>query len=371
MFLGLVYHSGRAFDFEAWHVKSPELSFAVQLFNDVLTMWRLPLLFLVSGAGTYFALKKRSSGSFIWDRVRRLFLPLIFGIFVIVPPQIYIERITPENPDRISAVNFSGTLWEFMLQRNFVPYPEGDLSWHHLWFLFYLFVFSVVLVPLLQRWRSAGMPRWNLWQMGLLLVVIDVTLRGAFPTQQDFFHDWANNFHYGALFCFGFWITGSARLQEQVEKNWKRAGLLLAITAPLWLMGMHEGSFEPYSAEFLIWMALRAVNQWAGLIAILGLASRIFTMEAAWIRWGRERVYPFYIWHQTVVVVVAYVVFKWNLNVGLGYASVLLVSGVLTVLLSDLVVRVPFLRPFFGVYLARKQRKLPAAKLRYSERDAT
>lgn len=366
VFLGLVYHSGRAFDFEAWHIKSPQLSFGVQLLSDVLTMWRLPLLFLVSGAGTYFALKKRSSGHFIWDRFRRLFLPLLFGIAVIVPPQIYIEHITPENPNRISQINFSGTYWEYLTHRSFAPYPDGDISWHHLWFLFYLFVFSVVLLPLLQRWRKSGMPRWKLWQMGLVLVVIDVTLRGAFPTQQDFFHDWANNLHYGALFCFGFWITGSVQLQGQIQKVWKRAAMLLCITAPLWLMGMHEGSFEPDSAEFLLWMVLRAVNQWAGLIAILGLASRVFTRETAWILWCRNRVYPFYIWHQTVIVVVAYFANLWHLEGTPGYLWVMLASGVLTVLLSDLVVRVSLLRPLFGVHLPGQAKPLSRTKLEVS-----
>src|SRR5688572_16851021 len=90
----------------------------------------IPLLFFISGAGTYLALGKRTPRQFAGERFKRLFIPLVFGMLVIVPPQIYFERINLFN----GYFDFYKTVFQFK------PYPEGSLSWHHLWFILYLFL---------------------------------------------------------------------------------------------------------------------------------------------------------------------------------------------------------------------------------------
>jgi fucose 4-O-acetylase-like acetyltransferase len=55
----------------------------------------MPLFFIVSGAATYFSLKKRKGGQFIKERFLKILIPAIFGTALIIPPITYIARLSP------------------------------------------------------------------------------------------------------------------------------------------------------------------------------------------------------------------------------------------------------------------------------------
>ncbi|WJV30581.1 acyltransferase family protein [Rossellomorea sp. AcN35-11] len=82
------FHTARIFDYYPFYIKDDE-SLILQLFAIFLSQWRMPILFLVSGVGTYFILRSRSNRAFIGDRLKRLLIPFIFAVVVIVPPQGY------------------------------------------------------------------------------------------------------------------------------------------------------------------------------------------------------------------------------------------------------------------------------------------
>lgn len=141
----LFFHSAMAFVAEwEWHIKNKETSYLLLEFNFWLSRFRMPLLFFISGTVTYFMLRSKSGLAFVGLRFRRLFIPLLFGMLVIVPPQIYVERLTQ---------GYKGSYWDFWgTVFAFKPYPEGgSLSWHHLWFILYLFLYDVLFAPLF-RW---------------------------------------------------------------------------------------------------------------------------------------------------------------------------------------------------------------------------
>jgi len=112
----------------------------------------MELFFLLSGAGSWYALKSRTAGAYLFERVKRLLLPLYtVGLFVLLPPQFYFELVTNGG--------FSGTFRE-MIPRYFAgfypphisPSPDTLLPIPfagHLWFLRSLFLISVITLPLL------------------------------------------------------------------------------------------------------------------------------------------------------------------------------------------------------------------------------
>src|SRR4030095_14461870 len=123
----LFFHSAMHYGAEReWHIKNNEPSHMLMECNFFLHQFRMPLLFFISGTVTYFMLQKRSSGSFIGLRFRRLLVPLIFGMLVIVPPQVYMERLT-QGFNR-SFADFYPSIFTTG------SYPAGNMSWHHLWF---------------------------------------------------------------------------------------------------------------------------------------------------------------------------------------------------------------------------------------------
>src|SRR4030042_2851163 len=85
MFLLVFYHTGRLFDEPGWHLKNVTGNYGIEVFNRVLDLWQMPLFFLVAGAAVWFSLGSRGAGAFAKERVRRLFVPLIFGLVVLVP----------------------------------------------------------------------------------------------------------------------------------------------------------------------------------------------------------------------------------------------------------------------------------------------
>jgi glucan biosynthesis protein C len=150
----IAFHSGRAF--EPWHIENLERIRAVGWMLDFISHWHMPLFFLLAGASAWYAFGSRTRRAFIGERARRLLVPLAFGMLVIVPPQVHIERIATWCPFRQSPTDFSDSFWAWYPHTFQCCYEDGNLSWHHLWFLMYLFVYSAALAPLFWWLRRGG-----------------------------------------------------------------------------------------------------------------------------------------------------------------------------------------------------------------------
>ena len=161
----ILFHTGRLFNDETWHIKDAATYPAADLLIGFFNPWHMPLLFLLAGMSAVFALRKRSASGFIGERFTRLLIPFVAGVVLTVLPQVYLERISPYVPGRQSPIDFDGSLLEFVPRFfQMVPYPEGDFSWHHLWFIIYLFLYSIVLTPVLL-WvaRAPRAAKWAAW----------------------------------------------------------------------------------------------------------------------------------------------------------------------------------------------------------------
>ena len=124
----IFYHVGMFFVPWGWHIKNNIIYEWPMWPMRFLNQWRLPILFVISGMGTYYALNKRNGWQFAGERIKRLLVPLLFGMAVIVPVQVYAERVVNGQ--------FNGSYFDFWPSQAFEGvYPVGNLSWHHLWFL--------------------------------------------------------------------------------------------------------------------------------------------------------------------------------------------------------------------------------------------
>jgi hypothetical protein len=93
-----LFHSARFFDPPDWHVKNPTTYPALEIAAALVVVWMMPLLFTISGASTFYALRNRSGGAFLivrwampdlakWALIALISLPLYLGLywFVIRP----------------------------------------------------------------------------------------------------------------------------------------------------------------------------------------------------------------------------------------------------------------------------------------------
>jgi glucans biosynthesis protein C len=345
----IFFHSGMPFVPWTWHIKNDEHSAVLETIMGFLHQWRLPLLFLVSGAAARLALGRRSAGAFARERLRRLGLPLLFGILVLVPPQVYFERVRSQA--------FEGSFLAFYPHFFEGVYPVGNFSWHHLWYVVYVLVFSLVSLPLLTLLRGRG--RSALIRMtdflarpGALLLLVPLPLIIAFalerrwPETNNLFADWYNVAISLTLFLYGYAIYSSATLLAAIERQ-RRVALGIGIAAYLTYFALMRSEtvfpfalFAPIDTVFVI----------AWLLAIIGYAARYLRHGGPVLRYATEAVYPFYILHQTVTVALAYYITPWTLGVWPKYLLVAAGTFAITWVLYEFPIRrTGFLRPLFGL----------------------
>ena len=326
------FHSARVFDvFDPFYVKNPEtsggLSWAVVAF---LNPWHMPLLFVLAGAATWLALGQRGAAGYVRERTRRLLVPLLFGLLVVVPPQGFLaSRFRGEE---VSVASFLGDYWTV----------EGDLSGYtgsftpaHLWFIGFLFIFSLVTLPLLVRWRGRRVrTRWLLWAMPLVLLAAD-----ELPAPND---GPQNPWYSLALFVAGFLLLADERTERLVHRGWRPLLVAAAITMTTALLVWSSGTSGRWSDGSLpdIGFALfEEANTWIWVLALLGAGRALLSRPRRGLRHASEASFPFYVLHQTVIVAVAYAVVGWDLGLWPKFATLCLAAFALTLVLYELVVR--------------------------------
>ncbi|MEL6191770.1 MAG: acyltransferase family protein, partial [Bacteroidota bacterium] len=172
----ILFHCLRFFDFFPWHVKNEEQSeFLTQIFLFT-TSWRMPLIFFVSGAGTYFAMKSRKE-AFMKDRYKRLIIPFIFGVLLLIPPQKYFEYLF-YGGELMSYGSFL-TIYPSRLLESLGTFNLGwiGLMGYHIWYLPYLFVQTLIMLPIFKyfqkRESSLQFSQTGLWALFPIIVIIN------------------------------------------------------------------------------------------------------------------------------------------------------------------------------------------------------
>jgi glucans biosynthesis protein C len=368
----ILYHVGMYYVSWGWHIKSPQAGPALEPLMLMSSPWRLSLLFLVSGAATGFLLCKREAG-FLRSRSRRLLIPLLFGMLVVVAPQSYYEVVEKGGFDQGWTA--------------FYPlYLAGQLcrgdeclitpTWNHLWFVAYLWVYTCLLWALLRfapQWmgwlgrvadaRLAGLGIL-LWPL-LWLLLARVLLVGHFESTHALVDDWYNHAQYFPMFLLGFLIARAEAVWNAVERlRWP--ALLLALGAWVfiaWYFGTYRDAPPPEALRYLQ-RALWAVQQWCAILAVLGFARRLRPVDSPALRYLSQAVFPIYILHQTLIIAIA-----WQLR-PLGLAPMVegpvLVLGTLACCFVgyELVRRVALLRPLFGLKRERREAQSSLVKAR-------
>ena len=241
---------------------------------------------------------------------------------------------------------------------------EGDLSGYtgsftpaHLWFIGFLFIFSIVALPLFARWRRRPIgARWLLFAMPLILAASN-SLPAPFDGPQ-------NPWYSISLFIGGFLLVADERAERIVHRSWKALGIVALATMATVLYVDASGIADGWAEGSLIYTAseiFAEVNTWVWVLALLGAARAFLNVDNRTTRYAGEASYPFYLLHQTVIVAVAYVVVGWDLGLWPSFAMVMVGSFALTLALYEYTVRRTRVTRFlFGMKPRRRQRPVPA-----------
>lgn len=356
----IFYHTGMFFVPWDFHFKNNQTSDLFELWMTPLSQFRLPLLFMISGMGVYFAFSHRTILQFIKERSVRLLLPLIFGMLVIIPPQIYFERLTQRlNFD--SYFQFWGTVF------NFVPYPEGGaLSWHHLWYILYIFLYSLISIPIVAFLKSSksnnikaklhayfAKPN-RIYTLGIPLLAIYYGMAQNFPTTHSLWGDWYNLSFSFAFFLYGMIIISTKGLWDIIEKQRKTSFIIALIPFSfLWLFVWGPTFYimnEETQAFFFFYGILKITFITTFLLSLFGYSRTIFNRTNKFIEYATEAVYPFYILHQTIMLIFGYYIIQWPIGIIPKFLIVAIVTfGGSFIVYEFLIKRFNVTRVLFGM----------------------
>lgn len=322
------FHVGMIFRPEQWHVNSAESFPFLDPIMWWLHLWRMPLLFLVSGVGTFYAIGHRTSWQYVKERFRRLYIPFTFGFFTLVPLMVYVERIE----------NYGSFLEYIPHMFDGGPYPVGNISWHHLWFVLYLFIISLLIAPVLNYTKSGhyNMVRGKIInivskKMGLnlilpIIILSQLVLRQYFPNSTHaLYNDWAYFTYYLLFFVSGFMLFTSDKIIIALAND-RRLYLYQTIVFTILLFSLpsifgESSIVQNYSRG----IAEMVISLSCGLTAI-GYFKRYFNKDHKFRQVLNEAIYPFYLLHQPALIFVGYVVLQWDISYGLQALLITLLS---------------------------------------------
>jgi peptidoglycan/LPS O-acetylase OafA/YrhL len=368
-FLLILYHVGMFYVPWDWHVKTPDPVEPLEPLMQLTNPWRLTLLFLVSGAATRFVADKVTVGKLTGARIARLLPPLVFAMLVIVPPQSYYEIIeaVAASPVEGLVVDPYGPFWiKYVTASGNWCDADGCLltpTWNHMWFVAYLLVYSLILAlmlalaPKLGETLQAGLERvlkgagLLLWPI-VILALSRMFLMPRFEVTHALVDDWYNHAVSFPAFLLGFGLAKSEALRQRlIAVRWTALTLAVACWAGwasyAWIYRADDA--DPPQALRLVMRCVYATDQWCAIAAILGFGARHLNRSAPALNYLTLAVFPFYIVHQTLIVVMAHHLVR--LHLPQGVEALILIAATFAGCLAtyEIVRRVPGVSWLFGL----------------------
>ncbi len=326
----LIYHI--AIIFQPWamfigFIRSPELMESLWVPMTALNVWRIPLLFYVSGMGVFFALRKRNWKQLLGERGKRILLPFVFGIVAITPLHMYIFQDYYNMP--------------------LGYYPHAG----HLWFLGNIFVYVLVLSPLFFYLKKNELGRFKKFLSSLMSHPLGPLSLSVFfiaevllvkPQMFELYAETWHGFFIGLLaFFFGFILmySGKTFWQTLLKCRWLYAGLAIGLYLVRFLV------FNLKSPGYLI-----AIESNCWIFGLFGFGYRYLNRPSGLLSYLTTAAYPVYIIHMFVLYAGAYLILPLNIPVILKFIGIVGITAIFCYLIYEFIIRrIGILRPLFGL----------------------
>ena len=357
----ILYHIGMFFVPWEWHVKSAQPQEWLELPMMAINPWRLALLFVVSGFASRILLgKMQGAGAFVRGRSSRLLLPLLAGMVLFVAPQPWAELRASGAIDE--------DFWTFWTKDYF---RFGDIdgvvlpTWNHLWFVAYLWVYTVALA-LIALLPGSGRHQIQLvfdrlfsgrgliWLPFLILFAARITLFPIFDETHALLDDLYAHTVYGFAFAFGVGLAKSQPAWAAIGAQWRLALALGAAAFALIVFVDMTIPGESGELELFVRRLARSLQAWGLIIGLLGFARAHLNFDGPARRYLTEAIFPYYIAHQTIIVLVGFALAPLGLGASTEFVVILAATIAGCAITYEIGRRVGWLRPLIGLRLSGK-----------------
>ncbi|MDR1619292.1 MAG: acyltransferase family protein [Clostridiales bacterium] len=339
-----VYHTFMIYNSfgENFYIKGQEILLTTG-FMVALWPWYMPLLFVLAGVSAAFALEKRDTGQYVKERVYRLLIPLLFGVLLLVPAQTFFAERFHNG--------YGGGYWEqyalFFTKPTDLTGYTGGFTPGHLWFLAYLFVISLVALPVIYLFRNLSgkkgpalspdkMPALALIPLFVLPLLFAPVLNIGGKSLGEYF----------AYFCLGYFVLSRERIIDRLEKYrfffsaFALAGMILYVA--WWRYGRGYSSGLPLDC-------FERLYAWVAILALLGMGKRHLNFKNRATDYFSRASFSVYIFHQTCLVAAAYMVFQITGDAFIQIVFIMGISIASTFAVYEIIKRIPGLRLLFGI----------------------
>ena len=359
-----VYHSLQPFSTHDWHVKNSQLSPGIDAVVSFVDPWGVAFFFLIAGAGSFLALRYRTPGQYVTERLTRLLLPFIVAYLLQSPIQAFIEE---RFFGRYTGSFIAGVPLFFQDVAARLPstllHPLLVDRTYHLWFVVFLLWFSLLGLPLFMLMRAAGWqgrPAWlarladrrGMILMGsLLIAILPLVVLPLFPDSED----WGTFVYLFGFFVAGYVLMSEARLIEAVSRDVLISlAVAILVDGAMLLTGVTQfiGSWQdaPSYSWMYVWSYLLVVVQaWAWVNVLLGVGMRTRWFRRSLPRSVSAATMPFFLVHQPVILGITFFVVQWDAGIPLKWAMIALPSFVASAALATAIARMPVISMMFGV----------------------
>jgi glucans biosynthesis protein C len=364
-------HTADIFDTLYWHTRQNEQGIS---WNGLATFgaeWGMSLVFLLAGASAWFALLSRSSRQFISERFKRLLIPFIVAFIVLSPFQAYIMSYFMAS----GYSNFRGDLFQFVTYF-FEHIHIGDdfrfltIYGYHLWFLAFLYIISMMALPVLMYLKRGRGSRTILRLVafckipaGLFIFVfpialVRILLWALYPGYQG----WADFYTWFILFVLGFILFANNTFRAIIQKQGKIFVIVALVCIVSLIIANFSGGLSKlenasnYSSGYISYQLLLSIAMWSMTISALYIAMRLLNFSNKVLQYANEAILPFYILHEPVIIIIAFFVLAWDIPTGIKYVFVTTAALLTTLALYELLIRrFKPIRWLFGMKNPRSQ----------------
>ncbi len=371
-----ISHTADIFDTLYWHTRQNEQGIS---WNGLATFgaeWGMSLVFLLAGASAWFALQSRSSRQFTNERFKRLLIPFIVAFIVLSPFQAYLMSYFIAS----GYSHFQGDLFQFFTYFFEHIHIGGDLKFltiygYHLWFLAYLYIISMMALPVLLYLKRGRGSRiilrlvalckipGGLFIFVLPIALIRIVLWALYPGYQG----WADFYIWFIIFVFGFILYANNTFQVIIRKQGKIFVVVSTVCIVSLIIANFAGELSKlehapnYSAGYMLYQLLLSIALWSITLAALYAAIGLLNFNNTVLQYLNQAILPFYILHEPIIIIIAFFVLAWDIPTGIKFIFVTAASLLVTLVIYELLIcRIKPIRWVFGMKNPSPQSPEPA-----------
>ena len=346
-----VFHTASIFTYyEPWYICSYSKSWLATIIFISCIPWHMPILFFLAGASTRFSLRNRSGEKYIWERVKRLLIPFILGMLILVPPQGYFARVSRGKP----VGNYFQQWKYFWTTISDIPY-DGGLGPAHLWFILYLFIISIVALLIIRSFRRDGMKRFLLklkdkltskYSFIFTILIFFIADMTPLAIAQK------NILTFLIVFLVGYIVYGDNDYLKYMDKNKGKSLIMTLIFLTIYIIVILYNYNLNNNGNLGLKVLLSIMKNGimiTTIVAIIGYGGKYLNRGGKVLDYLNRACFPIYILHQTIIVIISYYLLNYTLPMYLSILIIIVSSVLITFGIYEVVKRIKIIRFLIGI----------------------